>query len=621
MIDVFTPAEPPRWDLESIFPGLDSSERTDSLRGISDAIAELDARLTLAESLDRENLAEVIPALEQALEYHDAVLGLSKPHRNYLICLADDDIRNTAAQQALSELDLILSRHVVLVSRLTAWIGSLDVAAIVEASEGARDHEFLLCNAHEQAVHLMHPLQEEIAAELNLAGGIAWEQMYVAIWNQMETTIEHDDGHQETIPVSELGKYYVDTDRDARRRAGEAETAAYRHWEAPLTAALNGVKGFQLALARRRGWGSVLDLTLSDNHIDRATLDAMHGAAVKIFPDFRRFMLAKAGLLGLDRMASWDFRAPVVEVPAGWPWERAFRFVVEQFATYSPELENLAKQAIEKRWIDVAPRAGKGDGGYSAAVGGGDSRILLNFVPGFDWTSVLAHELGHAYHNRVRGRRNPWSRYTTPLVLAETASTFCERIVCKGALQDAPEDERLEILSISLTDATIMIPGVYRSYLFEQQVFDRRSKGNLTAEEFEQISAKTRRSVFLDAIDYHPDDTHSWASTIHYYLEARPFYSYPYMFGLLFSLGLFARYEADPDSFRPAFDDFLTHTGDADAATLAARFDVDIRREQFWESSLDLIRRDIDTFVDLAERHGGQATPQAKRLEANRQEH
>jgi oligoendopeptidase F len=37
----------------------------------------------------------------------------------------------------------------------------------------------------------------------------------------------------------------------------------------------------------------------------------------------------------------------------------------------------------------------------------------------------------------------------------------------------------------------------------------------------------------------------------------------------------------------------------ADAATLAARFDIDLRTPDFWRSSLALIRDDIDRFEAL----------------------
>ena len=66
-----------------------------------------------------------------------------------------------------------------------------------------------------------------------------------------------------------------------------------------------------------------------------------------------------------------------------------------------------------------------------------------------------------------------------------------------------------------------------------------------------------------------------WAVKGHYY--GPTFYNYPYTFGLLFGLGLYARYTADPDGFRAGYDDLLSSTGLADAATLAARFGIDVR--------------------------------------------
>ncbi|HCI82869.1 MAG TPA: oligoendopeptidase F, partial [Ktedonobacter sp.] len=90
-----------------------------------------------------------------------------------------------------------------------------------------------------------------------------------------------------------------------------------------------------------------------------------------------------------------------------------------------------------------------------------------------------------------------------------------------------------------------------------------------------------------------------WAVKGHYYSTGRSYYNYPYMFGLLFGLGLYARYRQDPGSFKRGYDDLLSSTGLADAATLASRFDINIRDEAFWTASLDIIRRDIERFEGL----------------------
>ena len=65
-----------------------------------------------------------------------------------------------------------------------------------------------------------------------------------------------------------------------------------------------------------------------------------------------------------------------------------------------------------------------------------------------------------------------------------------------------------------------------------------------------------------------------WAVKPHYFT---PFYNWPYTFGLLFGIGLYARYLDDPERFRAGYDDLLSATGMADAATLAAAFGFDVR--------------------------------------------
>ena len=93
----------------------------------------------------------------------------------------------------------------------------------------------------------------------------------------------------------------------------------------------------------------------------------------------------------------------------------------------------------------------------------------------------------------------------------------------------------------------------------------------------------------LAADALHP---YMWAAKPHYY--GSTFYNWPYAFGLLFGIGLYARYTADPDRFRSGYDDLLSSTGLGSAAELAARFDIDITDVAFWRSSLDVLRGRID---------------------------
>jgi oligoendopeptidase F len=94
-----------------------------------------------------------------------------------------------------------------------------------------------------------------------------------------------------------------------------------------------------------------------------------------------------------------------------------------------------------------------------------------------------------------------------------------------------------------------------------------------------------------------------WAVKPHYYSAA--FYNWPYCFGLLFGIGLYARYRQDPERFRAGYDDLLSSTGLATAAGLAARFGIDLASVEFWDASLDVVRDRISEFEALVDRLGG----------------
>lgn len=76
------------------------------------------------------------------------------------------------------------------------------------------------------------------------------------------------------------------------------------------------------------------------------------------------------------------------------------------------------------------------------------------------------------------------------------------------------------------------------------------------------------------------------------------------MFGLLFGLGLYATAGDNPERFRVGYDDLLSWTGRADAATLAARFGIDTRSREFWESSLAQIIASIDQYEQIVDGNG-----------------
>ncbi|MDL1899059.1 M3 family oligoendopeptidase, partial [Anaerolineae bacterium CFX7] len=517
--------------------------------------------------------AETVRAFDAVMDAYNATMDEAYTLMMYIHSFVATDSRNALAQAQLSALQIHLATLSKLGTRLVAWLGSLDTTALVAQSETARAHEYALRRAKIEAAHQMTPVEEELAAELNLSGGSAWARLHGNVSSQIMVNVELD-GETKALPMSAARNLASDARRDVRARAHHAELEAWEKHAVPLAAALNSIKGQLNTLSARRHWESALDEAIFDAAIDRATLDAMLGAAREAFPAFRRYLRAKARALGLERLAFYDIFAPLGADTRVWSYDDARAFILTHFGSYSERMKGLAQRAFDEHWIDAEPRAGKRDGAFCMRVRAAESRVLTNFKPAFGGMSTLAHELGHAYHNLTLAPRTAVQR-STPMTLAETASIFCETIVKQAALREANAQEQLAILENSLQGACQVVVDITSRFLFEQRVFEGRRAREWSVQELCELMTDAQKETYGDGLDPHALHPYMWAAKPHYYRDSMAFYNFPYMFGLLFGLGLYAQYQANPAEFKKSYDDLLSSTGLADAATLAARFGFD----------------------------------------------
>ena len=589
----------PHWDTASIYPDLDSVEFKTEFASILQSITNL-AELFDYHQVNRiEALtidAQTIIAFEAVLQAYNSTMDRVVTMRAYLSAFITTDSRHDVAQGKYSELQQHMTQLDLLSSRLVAWLGSLDVEVLIAQSTVAQQHAFALRRAQQEADHLMSPAEEALAAELSLTGRNSWYQMFSTYTSQLEVTVELDDEIR-NLPLTAAQHLAFNPDRDVRRRSHEAIIETLKSVSVPMAAALNSIKGETLTLARRRGWTTPLDMVLFDNAIDRTTLDAMMTATRAAFPDFQRYLKIRARILGLPVLAWYDRLVPLGSSQATWSYSKATQFILEQFDTYSPRMHNLAERAFNKMWIDAEPRDGKRGGAFCMWVREGESRILANFQPGFTSVGTLAHELGHAYHNLNLANRTYLQR-STPMTLAETASTFCQKIVENAALKTASPQDQIVILDGLLEYATRVILGASSQFLFEESVFVAREKRALSVDEFCELTVNAQKAVLGDAVDEHALHPYRWTYIPHYYV--RSYYNFPYTFGLLFGLGLYACYQDEPESFKVGYDALLSSTGMGEATELAARFGINIRTPDFWEASLDVLRADIERLAQLS---------------------
>jgi len=447
----------------------------------------------------------------------------------------------------------------------------------------------------------MSEKEEILSSELSLSGSRAWSKLQGTVTSQKTVDFELD-GEVKTLPMPALINLHAHLDESVRKRAYEAEMEAWESVKEPLAACMNGIKGWVNTLNGRRGRKDALHEPLDQARIDRETLEVMMGAMADSFPTFRRYFKAKAARFGQRALPWWNVFAPTGKMEKEYSFEEARDFILKNFGTFSPELQAFAKNAFDNHWIDAEQRKGKRGGAFCMGVPGvKESRILCNFDGSLDQVMTIAHELGHGYHNfnMYQAGKTPLQRQT-PMTMAETASIMCETISF-NAMMDTITDpqEELALLETALIGDSQVIVDIYSRFLFEKEVFDRRQKADLDADEFCEIMEEAQAATYGEGLDAGYRHKFMWTWKPHYYSAGLSFYNFPYAFGMLFGVGLYAIYQHRGEDFVPDYKKLLSSTGEAPAAELAARFDIDIRDKQFWADSLAVVEKRVDRYCEL----------------------
>ncbi|PKN91349.1 MAG: oligoendopeptidase F [Chloroflexi bacterium HGW-Chloroflexi-6] len=594
-----TTATLPRWDLSNVYPGLDSSE-------FKAALAELDRQIGEMEVLYKTQIApanagtdpkKLNELVNLVIKHSNEISDLAATLGSYLHSFIATDSYNKQAMRLFSEFQQRGVKLSMLVTQTTAWIGSLaDVLPQVLSLGGeASSHAYFLKLAADQSKYLMSESEEGLAAELSLSGAQAWGKLQGTLTSQLSVDFELD-GEVKKLPMPALINLRSHPDEDTRRRAYKAENAAWETVKEPLAAAMNGIKGTVNVLNKRRGREDALHSAIDNAHMDRASLEAMLEAMRDSFPMFQRYFKAKAKHLGKEKLAWWDLFAPVGQTASEYSWSDTRTFILEQFGSFAPEMQELSRRAFDENWIDAEQRSGKRGGAFCMGVPlVKESRVLTNFDGTPDQVSTVAHELGHAFHNECAFRFGKTAlQQDTPMTLAETASIMCETIASQALLKRAANpQEELAVLELSLNGASQVIVDIYSRFLFEKEVFERREKSELSADELCEIMEKAQRDTYGEGLDERYLQKWMWTWKPHYYAAELSFYNFPYAFGLLFATGLYAIYTQRGAAFVPDYMHLLASTGEAPAAELAARFGIDIRSKKFWEDSIKTFEAQI----------------------------
>lgn len=598
--DTMTDTSLPTWSVTDVHESLSSRSFVDAMERIGAQVHrleslfdELDIRATDDVRVDPETGRRVDRAV---MAFNETVADLEVLEA-YVYATVSTDSRDETAQSSLSELDVLGSRVAPLLARLADFVDAHGVDALASVSDEARDHHGPLTRLAARSAHQMSEVEEGLYAELSTTGSSAWGRLQADVTSQLTIDVELPSGRTR-LPMPAVRGLASDADPLVRRAAYDAEMIAWPSVATACAAAMNAIKGEANTVNRRRQWDAPIDASLYANSVSRATFEAMQSAVTASLPAFRTWMRTKASLHGhTEGLPWWDLVAPLPVSARTVTWDDSIDLVRSAFGEFSSSLGNLVDRAVSESWIDAPPREGKVGGAFCMPFVDDRSLILLNWSGSLESTQTTAHELGHAYHNvQLAGRTALQKRL--PMALAETASIFCETLVVEAGLERLSGLDRLALLDVDLQGSNQVVVDIHSRFLFETEVFARRQRRTLGVQELNEMMLDAQARAYGDGLDLETRHRHMWVLKPHYY--GSHFYNWPYTYGLLFGLGLYARFRDDPDRFRAGYDDLLSRAGMNTAEELGQAFGLDVTDEAFWTASLDVLRARMDEYRTLA---------------------
>ena len=580
-----------RWDLSFLYAGFDDPKYEADLKTLQEKIADFGKLL--------ETSGDDLAKLESLMDAYEEINRLLEKLSLFASMTLAVDANNMDAARYEDKLNLIYNDLRLLQSAMTRYIGGLaNLEELIAASSKLQAVAFALREMAAEADHLMPADIEPWLLQMRLSGGTAFSQLRDKLDSNHMVHYRGQD-----LPLPAVRGMAYDPDASVRKDAYEAEIASYKKIELPMSYCLNSIKMEARTLAKARKFDSVLDMTLHQSRMDQETLDAMWTAIREYLPHFRRYLRAKAKYLGYeDGLPFYDLFAPVGHGGHTYTVEEARAKLLLEMGKFTPKMADFMDNAFEQRWIDMYPREGKTGGAFCAGVHSEDrSLVMTNFQGSFSDVSTIAHELGHAWHNRCLAGL-PYCMIETPMPLAETASIFNETMLAHQVLSSATEEEQFTLLENSLMEATQTVVDIYSRYLFENEVVDTRADHVMSVDELKDAMLRAQDASYGDGLAKDVRHPYMWACKSHYYSSDLNFYNFPYAFGLLFGKGVFAQYLHKGEAFVDDYCRLLRYCGSDTVANVAASVGIDVRSVDFWRSSLEVIKQDVDRFCELCEK-------------------
>ncbi|MEH7355524.1 M3 family oligoendopeptidase [Neobacillus drentensis] len=533
-----------------------------------------------------ENIGNISLNLSQANSFITCLLAQNPKDQDAAILRG-----KVAKEESRFEKELSKVRKILTNTKEEVW------ESILETKE-LQEYRFILNEWRENADENLSEEELNLISDLMVDGYHAWGHFYKDLVSSINVNIKIN-GNEKNLSVGQAINLRSHANEEVRKEAHYVLESIWKEKEELFAKIINHIAGFRIQVNNKRGIKSVIEDPLKKNRMKEETLNTMWRVISKYKQPFSNYLKRKAEMMGGSSMKAYNFWAPVTKSNQEIKFDEAATLITEHFSQFGTELEGFVRQAFYEGWIEAEDRPNKSAVPFCAGFPlTGESRVFMTFSGTFLNVLTLVHELGHAFHNHAMKSVNGLNkRY--PLSIAETASTFSEMIIFDASMKKAnSKEEKIFILDEKLKRSVMNFMNIHSRFLFEQRFYEERNEGIVSSERLNRLMEESINEAYDGSLEQ--PSIYSWVWTPHYYITQSPFYNFPYTFGYLFALGIYAKAKEKGKEFEKDYLNLLRDSGSMTVEDLVMKhLGEDITSEEFWEKGMELCVKDVEEFIKL----------------------
>lgn len=579
--------------MEDLYTDLDSNELKEDLSSFQEYIDALNdyAKNNFNDSLDIKG------TLENYVEKSEDIVSLYTKLISYCYLSYYANFDNKEIMGLAGHIEGIYGKYIEIDAAFKKWLKGLDgIDSYIVGSEILKPYAYYLKSKVREAEHTLSDKEEYIISSIRNCGSSAWSRLNNEQLSSLIVEVPVN-GTVKDVSISAAENIITNASKDEKPKIFWNEIKALKSIEDISAACLNNIKQEALLVSKLRGYNSVLEQTAAKSRMDLSTIETTMDKLSENLPLLQRYYKIKAKRLGYSEgLPFYEIVNSKINISKKYTIDEAKEMLIDIYKNFNPPMSDFIRGAFNNNWIDSEPRTKKFQGNFCMPLHPiKQIRISTNFNEDLNSVLSLAHELGHGYHFHCMNDEKMFNS-ECPMALVETPSIFNTTIAINYLIRTSNDDEKTQLLQFELDCLIGDILAMYSRYIFEKELFELRQQKVLTASELNDLMACAQKQAFGDSLDKKFLNPYVWITKSQFYDSENNFYNFPYIFGDLLSIGLYAMYLDKSDEFVNKYDEFLSSTGKGDFQKIMKTVDIDLNDAGFWAQTYKIIDDMIDEY-------------------------